>query len=71
MNGALEKQVVSLGVAGEVPVFMRKGPPRHKEMDGYFKTRGLHAQPQAIMGSGLVGHRGDSGRMVLRDVEER
>lgn len=28
----------SLGVAGEVPVFTRKVPPRHEEMDGYFKT---------------------------------
>lgn len=61
----------SLGDVEEAPVFTRKGPARHKEMDGYFKTRGLLAQPQAIMGSGLVGHHGDSGRAVLRDVEEQ
>ena len=63
--------MVSLGVAGEVLVFTRKGPPKHKEMDGYFKTLGLPAHPQAIMGSCLVGYHGDSGWAVLRDVEER
>ena len=50
---------------------LRKASPKHKEMDGYFKTQGLPAQPQVIMGFGLVGQRGDSGRAVLRDVEER
>ena len=63
--------MVSLDVVGEVPIFMRKGPPRHKEMDGCFKTQGLPTQPQAIMGSGLVGYRGDPRQAVLRDVEER
>ena len=55
----------SLGVAGEAAVFTWKVPPRPEEKDGYFKTRGLPAQAQAIMGFGLVGQRGDSGRMVL------
>ncbi|KAI4975516.1 hypothetical protein ZWY2020_049123 [Hordeum vulgare] len=50
---------------------LRKALPRHEEMDGCFKTQGLPAQPQVIMGSGLVGQCGDSGRAVLRDVEER
>ena len=50
---------------------LRKASPRHEEMDGYFKTKGLPAQPQVIMGSGLVGQHGESGRAVLRDVEER
>lgn len=50
---------------------LRKASPRHEEMDGCLKTQGLLAQPQVIMGSGLVGHRGDSGQAVLRDVEER
>ena len=71
MKGALEEPVVSLGVVGEVPVFTWKFPPRHEEKDGYFKTRGLPAQPQVIMGSGLVGQHGDSGQAVLADVEER
>ena len=34
-------------------------------------TGSLPVQPQAIMGSGLVDPRRDSGRTVLRDVEER
>ena len=69
----------SLGKPAEDPGCMEK---RHdilrkaldlmlKEMDGYFKTQRLPAQPQVIMGSGLVGQCGDSGRAVLRDVEER
>ena len=58
------------GCMGKCHDILRKASPRHKEMDGYFKTQGLPAQPQVIMGSGLVGQRGDSGQAVLRDVEE-
>ena len=35
------------------------------------RPKSLRVQPQAIMGSGLVDPRRDSGRTVLRDVEER
>ena len=50
---------------------LRKASPKREEMDGCFKTQGLPAQPQVIMGSGLVGQRGDSGQAVLADVDER
>ena len=50
---------------------LRKAAPRLEETDGDFKTQGLRAQPQVIMGSGLVRQRGDSGQAVLADVEER
>ena len=50
---------------------LRKASPRLEETDGDFKTQGLPAQPQVIMGSGLVGQRGDSGQAVLADVDER
>ena len=50
---------------------LRKASPRLEEMDGGFKTQGLLAQPQVIMGSGLVGQHGDSGQAVPADVEER
>ena len=69
--GTLGKPVDDPGCMGKRHDILRKASPRHEEMDGYFKTRGLPAQPQAIVGSGLVGYRGDSGRAVLRDVEER
>ena len=45
--------------------------PGSKRWMDIFKTQGLPAQPQVIMGSGLVGQRGDSGQAVLADVEER
>ena len=69
--GSLEKPLDDTGCMGKRHAILRKASPRHKEMDGYFKTRGLPAHPQVIMGSGLVGHCGDSGRAVLQDVEER
>ncbi len=50
---------------------LRKASPRLKEMDGNFKTQGLPAQPQVIMGSGLVGQRDESGQAVLADEEKR
>ena len=62
LTGSLEKTVDDI---------LRKASPRLEETDGGFKTQGLPAQPQVIMGSGLVGQRGDSGRAVLRDVDER
>ena len=68
--GSLEKPVDDLGCMEKRHDILRKSSRRLKEMDGYFKTQGLPAQPQVIMGSGLVGQRGDSGRAVLRDVEE-
>ena len=52
--------------AGDGHDILRKASPRLEETDG-----GLPAQPQVIMGSGLVGQRGDSGQAVLADVEER
>ncbi len=45
--------------------------PGSKRRTDIFKTQGLPAQPQVIMGSGLVGQRGDSGQAVLADVDER
>ena len=42
-----------------------------KRQTDIFKTPGLPAQPKVIMGSGLVGQRGDSGQAVLADVDER
>ena len=57
--------------AGDGHDILRKASPRLKEMDGYFQDQSLPAQPQVIMGSGLVGQRGDSGQAVLADVEER
>ena len=57
--------------AGDGHDILRKASPRLEETDGDFKTQGLPAQPQVIMGSGLVGQRGDSGQAVLADVEER
>ena len=60
-----------LGCMGKCHDILRKASPRFEEMGGYFKTQGLPAQPQVIMGSGLVGQRGDSGQAVLADVEER
>ena len=57
--------------AGEGHDILRKASPRLEETDGGFKTQGLPAQPQVIMGSGLVGQRGDSGQAVLADVDER
>ena len=57
--------------AGDGHDILRKASPRLEETDGGFKTQGLPAQPQVIMGSGLVGQRGDSGQAVLADVEER
>ena len=57
--------------AGDGHDILRKASPRLEETDGDFKTQGLPAQPQVIMGSGLVGQCGDSGQAVLADVEER
>ena len=56
--------------AGDGHDILRKASPRLEETDEDFKTQGLPAQPQVIMGSGLVGQRGDSGQAVLADVEE-
>ena len=50
---------------------LQKASPNHEEMDGYPLTGSLLVQPQAILGSGLVDPRRDSGRTVLRDVEKR
>ena len=50
---------------------LRKASPSHEETDGYPLTGSLPVQPQAIMGSGWVDLRRDSGWTVLRDVEER
>ena len=50
---------------------LRKALPSHEEMDGYPLTGSLPVQPQAIMGSGWVVLRRDSGRTVPADVEER
>ena len=44
--------------------------PGSKGRMDIFKTQGLPAQPQVIMGSGLVGQRGDFGQAVPADVEE-
>ena len=57
--------------AGEVMSSCGKLHPGSKRRMDIFKTQGLPAQPQVIMGSGLVGQRGDSGQAVLADVEER
>ena len=57
--------------AGDCHDILRKASPRLEGTDGDFKTQSLPAQPQVIMGSGLVGQRGDSGQAVLADVEER
>ena len=59
------------GCMGKCHDILRKALPSLEEMDGGFKTQGIPAQPQVIMGSGLVGQRGDSGQAVLADVEER
>ena len=48
---------------------LRKASPRLEETYGGFKSQGLPAQPQVIMGSGLVGQRGHSGQAVLADVQ--
>ena len=50
---------------------LRKASPSHEETDGYTLTESLPVQPQAIMGSGWVDLRRDSGRTVPADVEER
>ena len=50
---------------------LRKASPIHEDTDGHTLTGSLPVQPQAIMGSGLVDARRDSGRTVLQDVEER
>ena len=68
--GSLEKPVDDPGCMETCHDILRKASPRLEEMDGGFKTQGLPAQPQAIMGSGLVGQCGDSGHAVLADVEE-
>ena len=57
--------------AGDGHDILRKASPRLKGTDGDFKTQGLPAQRQVIMGSGLVGQRGNSGQAVLADVDER
>ena len=49
---------------------LRKASPSHEETDGYTLTGSLPVQPQAIMGSGWVDLRRDSGRTVPADVEE-
>ncbi|KAI4996971.1 hypothetical protein ZWY2020_052313 [Hordeum vulgare] len=54
--------------AGDGHEILRKASPRLEETDGGFKTQGLPAQPQVIMGSGLVGQHGDSGQAVLADM---
>ena len=69
--GSLEKPVDDPGCMGKCHDILRKASPRLEEMDGGFKTQGLPAQPQVIMGSGLVGQRSDSRQAVLADVEER
>ena len=69
--GSLEKPVDDTGCMGKCHDILWEASPRLEEMDGGFKTQGLPAQPQVIMGSGLVGQRGDSGQAVLADVEER
>ena len=57
--------------AGEAMTSCGKLHPGSKRRTDIFKTQGLPAQPKVIMGSGLVGQRGDSGQAVLADVEER
>ena len=56
--------------AGEAMTSCGKLHPGSNRRTDIFKTQGLPAQPQVIMGSGLVGQRGDSGQAVLADVEE-
>ena len=69
--GSLEKPMDDPGCMGKCHDILQKASPRLEGMDGGFKTQGLPAQPQVIMGSGLVGQCGDSGQAVLADVEER
>ena len=69
--GSLEKPVDDPGMLETRHDIFGKASQRLEEMDGGFKTQGLPAQPQVIMGSGLVGQRGDSGQAVLADVDER
>ena len=57
--------------AGEAMSSYGQLHPGSKRRTDIFKTQGLPAQPQVIMGSGLVGQRGDSGQAVLADVDER
>ena len=57
--------------AGEAMSSCEKLHPGSKGRMDIFKTQGLPAQPQVIMGSGLLGQRGDSGQAMLADVEER
>ncbi len=70
LNGSLENPVDARD-AGEAMSSCGKLHPGSKRRTDIFKTQGLPAQPQVIMGSGLVGQRGDSGQAVLEDVEER
>ena len=69
--GSLEKPVDDPGCMETCHDILWKASPRLEETDGDFKTQGLPAQPQVIMGSGLGGQRSDSGQAVLADVEER
>ena len=68
--GSLEKPVDARD-AGEAMSSCGKLHLGSKRRTDIFKTQGLPAQPQVIMGSGLVGQRGDSGQAVLADVDER
>ena len=47
---------------------LRKASPSRDETDGYPLIRSLPVQPQAIMGSGWVDLRRDSGRTVDQQV---
>ena len=63
--GSLGKLAEDPGCMEKRHDILQKSSPMLKEMDIYFKTQGLPAHPQVIMGSGLVGQRGDSGQAVL------
>ena len=69
--GSLEKPVDDPGCMGKRHDIFRKASPSHEETDGYTMTGSLPVQPQAIMGSGWVNLRRDSGWMVPADVGER
>ena len=69
--GTLEQPVDDSGLMEKRHDILWKASPSHEETDGYPLTRRLPVQPQAIMGSGWVDLRRDSGRTVPADVEER
>ena len=70
MTGTLEKPADGRDAWRSAMTSCGKLHPATKRRMDTPLTGSLHVQPQAIMGSGLVGQCGDSGQAVLADVEE-